>query len=548
MQKLARLTKKHLVIIIFSLALILRVWKITEFPAGLNADEAAIGYNAYSLVLTGKDEFGHSWPISFQSFNDFKPGLYFYLVLPFVKVLGLNELAIRLPSVILGSMTVAVLYFLVIELFKSDFLASICSFFLAISPWHLQFSRGGWETNAATFFIVLGVYFFFKTIRNSKYIAFSFFSFILSLYTYHSARIISPLLLLGLIILNFGKIFKKDNRRWLAVSFLMGFILVIPLATSMIKGGGVSRFSGVGIFADEGPYWRTNELRGQHQDPYSRSVKLIHNKYLEYGLRFFDNYFRHFSGDFLFISGDEIQRNRVPEMGQMYLVEIPFLLLGFYFLIRNRPKNWLFLLWWLIVAPLASALTFQSPHAIRALNMIIPLVIISGYGLMNLLTLGQEILKKKLMFLAGCLLFTIYFWNFSFYLHQYYIHYHQIYPAAWEYGFKELAGYLQDNEQKYQKIYITDRYDQPYIILAFYFKYPPSIFQKEAKLTPKDQYGFSTVANFDKYHFGRIEISKIKRGGVLVIGSPEEVPESVGIIKRVYFKDGIAEAFRITEL
>ena len=53
-----------LLIVIFSF--FLRVWKVSEYPAGLNADEAAIGYNAYSLLQTGKDEFGHSWPVNFH--------------------------------------------------------------------------------------------------------------------------------------------------------------------------------------------------------------------------------------------------------------------------------------------------------------------------------------------------------------------------------------------------------------------------------------------------------------------------------------------------
>ncbi len=107
-----------LVLLIFLIALTLRIYKISDYPAGLNADEAAIGYNAYSLLSTGKDEFGHPWPLSFQSFNDYKPGLYFYIVLPFVKFLGLNEFSVRLPSALLGSLTVIAVYFLVNKIFN----------------------------------------------------------------------------------------------------------------------------------------------------------------------------------------------------------------------------------------------------------------------------------------------------------------------------------------------------------------------------------------------------------------------------------------------
>src|SRR3989337_3214476 len=124
--------KKLLLILILSLAAILRFWELDSYPA-LNADEAAIGYNAYSLIQTGKDEHGNSWPIHFQSFNDYKPGFYFYLVLPFVKLLGLNEWAVRIPNATLGVLTVLLVYLLVNELFKKQDKFSIFNFQFSIS-------------------------------------------------------------------------------------------------------------------------------------------------------------------------------------------------------------------------------------------------------------------------------------------------------------------------------------------------------------------------------------------------------------------------------
>src|SRR3990170_2242804 len=106
--------KKILLLLIVLMSLFLRFWRLGEYPA-LNADEAALGYNAYSLIQTGRDEHGNPWPIHFQSFNDWKPGLYVYLAIPFIKLLGLTELAVRLPGALLGVGTVAVLYFLVKE-------------------------------------------------------------------------------------------------------------------------------------------------------------------------------------------------------------------------------------------------------------------------------------------------------------------------------------------------------------------------------------------------------------------------------------------------
>src|SRR3990172_5398650 len=111
--------KKIILIAIVLLAAVLRFWQLGSYPA-FNADEAAVGYNAYSLIQTGKDEHGNTWPVHFQSFNDYKPGLYFYLVLPFVKILGLNEWAVRIPGATLGVLTVLVVYYLVSELHSEN--------------------------------------------------------------------------------------------------------------------------------------------------------------------------------------------------------------------------------------------------------------------------------------------------------------------------------------------------------------------------------------------------------------------------------------------
>src|SRR3990167_6572162 len=153
---------KSTLLLIIILASLLRIWNLNNFPVGFNADEAAIGYNAYSLLQTGKDEYGSSFPLSFKSFGDYKPGMYFYFVIPFVATLGLNEWAVRLPSALLGIGTVVLIYFLAIEIFKDRSVGILAALFLAISPWHIHFSRGGWETNAATFFFTLGVYLFIK--------------------------------------------------------------------------------------------------------------------------------------------------------------------------------------------------------------------------------------------------------------------------------------------------------------------------------------------------------------------------------------------------
>lgn len=535
---------------IIVLAAILRLWELDQYPAGLNADEAAIGYNAYSLILTGKDEHGDSWPLHFRSFGDYKPGLYFYLVVPFVKILGPNVWAVRLPSVILGILSVWLIYLLTQELFRkdnhiTDYLSLTTSLFLAISPWHLHFSRGGWEANAATFFLLAGVYLFFKALNNPKLFPFSILLFTFSLYTYHSTRIVIPFLGLGLFIL-YRKQFS-NQLKWVGISGVIGLILLTPLIMSFLGPAGASRFVGVGLLADTGPLWRINELRGQHWGSMALPVRLLHNRLIAYGIAFFENWLDHFHGEFLFVSGDVIERSRVPETGQMYLLDIPFVALGVYFFLKNRPKNWQVIFLWLMVAPVAAAMTFQTPHALRAHNMVIPLVMISAYGLVSV----TEWIKAKgtvIVSLFYCFIVLLLIWNFTRYLHQYYVHYPQTYPAAWEYGFEELVSYVEQVEAQYDKIYVTDCYDQPYILFLFYLRYPPEKFQQEIKLTSRDKFGFSTVRDFDKFHFERIDWNLLRdKRRVLLVGTDEEIPEEARIIETIYFKND-QPAFEIVSL
>ncbi|MGB9706528.1 MAG: glycosyltransferase family 39 protein [Microgenomates group bacterium] len=533
------------IIILFLLAIILRVWRLNQYPAGLNADEAAIGYNAYSLLLTGRDEYGNSWPIHFKSFADYKPGGYFYIVLPFVRILGVNEWAVRLPSAILGVLAVWGMFLLTKELFGDLNFALISSLFLAVSPWHIHFSRGGWETNAASSFLLFGVYFFLKSLKNPKLFPFSFLLFTFSLYTYHSSRVVAPLLGLGLVFLFRKEIFSPSKFKYFLAGGLIAFLILIPLLIDFLGPAGTARFSGLSLFSDVGPYSLILSLRGEHQNPQEILGRVLHNRPVLYGIQFLRNYLFFFEGSFLFVIGDRVERNNSPVMGEMYFLDLVFLLGGIYFFFRKKPQNWQIPFLWLLVAPLAGALTFQVPSALRAHNMVFPLIVISAYGFYNL----SNFFKSKALNLSiSIFLFILLFWNVNYFLHQYFVHYPKTYPAVWEYGFRELVEYIKPIKDKYQKIYITEKYDQPYILFLFYLKYSPSDFQKEAVLTPRDKFGFSTVRDFSNFHFENIKWEEVsKQKNVLVCGTEEEIPSGEKISKIISFPSG-RPAFKCVEV
>ena len=162
-----------LLLLILALGLLLRLWEVGNVPPSPDWDEAALGYNAYSILLTGRDEYGQFMPLVLRSFDDYKPALYSYLIIPFIKIFDLNIISVRLPAIIFGVLAVFATYLLVKEILSiedkqgksnkyKETLALLSAAFLSISPWHLQFSRIAFESSVAASFNIFSAFFFLK--------------------------------------------------------------------------------------------------------------------------------------------------------------------------------------------------------------------------------------------------------------------------------------------------------------------------------------------------------------------------------------------------
>jgi len=321
---------------------------------------------------------------------------------------------------------------------------------------------------------------------------------------------------------------------------------MVPLALDLTNGAAGSRVAGVGLFADSGPLSRIEEQRTEQGNFQGLAAKAMHNKLVNYGLAFLENWAEHYHGLFLFLAGDEIQRNKVPETGQMYLFDLPLLVVGLLLLVKQlKTKSYQLISYWLIIAPIAAALTFQSPHALRAQNMVIPLVIISAIGASNLI---NWLRSTRFETVGYWILAIVCIWQFARYEHMYWVHMAKEYPFSSQYGVKELVTYLKNNQKSYKDVVITDRYDQPYVLYLFYTKYDPAKFQNEHKLTDRDGFGFSTVRDFNNLHFYSIKFGEMRTTypNSLIIGTPEEIPDEANIIKRIYGTNGY-EYFEVVE-
>jgi len=233
-----------LLILIIILAFVVRVYKINTLPLGVHPDEASWGYNAYSIIQTGKDEHGVKFPLIFKAYGDQKLPVFTYAIIPFIQIFGLNNLAIRLPTALIGTATVFLIYLLLRQLKLPKNLSLIGALIAATSPWLIILSRVfGPDSAFGLFFYTLAIYLSLSAVNHQKrrFIVLASISFALTLYSYIAYRLISPLTLLIFVI-----IFLRQSLKLKQMALLMGLSFVIdvlPLFWLTLFLTGNSRFS-----------------------------------------------------------------------------------------------------------------------------------------------------------------------------------------------------------------------------------------------------------------------------------------------------------------
>ncbi len=487
--------KKYLpIILVIILAAALRFYQLGENPPSLYWEEAALGYDAYSILTTGKDFHGHPWPlVAFESFGDWKPSLYFYSAVPSVAIFGLTPLAVRFPSALFGTLTVLLVYWLI----KDRRVGLAAAAFLAISPWHLQLSRAGFEANLGLFLVVLGWFW-------SPALA-------LSMYAYHANRLLAPLLFI---------LFAASGRiKKFWSSGLVFLLLALPLLLQFNSPVIRQRLAETSALTDLAPILKSNQLIAA--DGSTWWAKLLHHRFWQYKDIITDHYLDHFDFDFLFLKGDVNPRHSIQTAGGLFLIQLPLIIFG---LRRHWP-----LLTWLLLAPLPAALTVATPHALRSLAMLIPLTIFSAYGLVRL---------KRFWSVIGVILAL----EFGHYLISYYRDYPKNYSHQWQSGYKQMIDAVKSRQDQYQQIYITRELGRPSMYYWFYSQTDPRLVQLVNDQVKKDQ---GEYLEFGKIKFGRVP-DNLPDNSLAVFGPTEPMPAAARLVEEIYDLGGNL-AFRIYE-
>lgn len=539
--------KRVILIFILFLAAFLRFYQLGQVPTSLHSDEAVFGYNAYSILKTGKDEYGHPPSLVLEAFGDFRPALYLYLTIPTVAVWGLTEYAVRFPSAVFSFLTVVLFYFLTQKITKNNQISIYSTILLTFSFWHLDLSREASEKIFALFLILLGLFFFFlfQEKARKRNLVFAFLCWFLSIHAYYGPRFFLPLFLLLIFFFFRKSLFKKGKI--FPVSLALILLISIFYFSFFFKGSAV-RFEQLNIFTHpEVRLVLEEQIREEPAGTNPLVTRFFHNKVINYSLGTLRKYGQYFTLDFLVLDGGEPLRVAVPNVGLLSLAELPFLLSGIYFLLKEK-KNWTyFLFFWILIAPLPASFTVhETPSVYRSLAMLPALNITTAFGFFKIKNLIVKIKRGALLpFLL--LIGGLFSWNFLYYLHQYYVHQRFHRPWYRQYGYRELVNSVSQLYPNYEKILITKGHGAPYIFFLFYQQYDPAHYQSLG--SPRDpDYG-----GFDKYVFIPLDCPSQEKKKVLQTekilfvdrGECERSPY-IQVLKTIYREDKTT-AFRLVE-
>ncbi|MFH2085972.1 MAG: glycosyltransferase family 39 protein [bacterium] len=530
---------KNPLVLILALAAFLRLFMLTSVPPSLNWDEVSMGYTAYSLSQTGMDEWGQRLPLLFRSYGEWKSAVYIYLLVPMVKFFGMNAWSVRLPSAIAGILAVYLTYLIGKKIY-SEKVGLWSAFFLAISPWHLLLSRPAFEANVSLTLILAGLYLFLRFNLESKVYLLISSAIALGLapHTYNSAKVVVPILALYLIWST--KLHK--NLKQLVIFLGVLTLFAAPLFIDLFSGRSQFRYSQVGVSTD---IKGLNEFINYRKNPHLPPIvgKLLFNRYTYSLSRASYNGLSYFNPAFLLVEAGDHNQHHVRNFGVLYVAEFIFVLSGLLTLFSKKSRLINFLPLVIIgLGIIPAALTRDQGHVLRSLLTLPGWQLLAGLGIASL----QPSKFKK------CLLCLLIVQAFIFML-AYFIWYPQTFARDWQYGHKEVAGYLRLHENEYDKIVMTKWYGEAQLFLAFYNKWDPLRYQQDN--IPNLRYeseGKIWLDQLPEYSLGKYTFKYLnwqaedKSEKTLYIGKGDDFYIDSKIVKTINFPDG-TPAFVLVE-
>lgn len=548
---------KSLIILLFivAIAAVLRFWKLDQFPVALNWDEASHGYNAYSILKTGKDEWGKTLPLIFKAFGDYKLPLYIYLTTIPVAIFGLNTFSVRFISALAGTLAIIGIYLLANVLFKEKKLkffrldltpGHLTAFLLALTPWHVFISRPALEANLGLTLVIFAAYFLVRALKTPKFYIYASLLLGLSMHTYNTERVFVPLFILAFVFI-FRRKIKLSKNLFISIGIFLVFTSIV--LSQVISGTGTARYGKLEILSQNAVYQiGQDRLNSKLPKPLPT---LLHNRpvyFVETAVR---NYLKYFSVNFLYQYRGVQTQFAIPIKNLFSLPITILFLVGFFWALRRlREGEYQFVFAWFFLSPVAASLTADPPQALRPNPMIPVVVILAALGWLYLMRVVRPVLGKAIL-ITVILSVSLALYR---YLDTYYDQYAREYSESWQYGYQQAMDYVNSVKYNYDRIIITKAYGEPHIFYAFYSRLDPKDLWPGADNIRFEKSDWFWTDKVDNVYFAnkwdipdRAHVAdkiKLESGGTisahnsLLVTTFNYLPQNAQLLKEIDFLDG----------
>ena len=347
------LTKTNIVLALITLlAGVLRFYRLSDTPPSLNWDEISHGYNAFSILKTGRDEWGEFLPAIFRAYGDYKLPVYIYFTTLPIAVFGLNAFAVRCLSALAGTLAIPGIYLLSNEFAKTIpspakgraqgevfNIGLISALLLSITPWHFFISRPALEANSCLTLLIFAFYFSLRALKHPGSWVPAAILWALSLHTYNTARIFVPVFIFCFILIQKNTILPLLRGRYrggLYVSVLIIFLAVLPIITQALSGTALARYDKLSIINPD----TVHQIGLARQDSTLSAPlpRLLHNRPVYFVTTVARNYFTYFSPRFLYQTNAPQYQFSIPGVNLLGLPITVLFLLGFILLVFKVLK------------------------------------------------------------------------------------------------------------------------------------------------------------------------------------------------------------------
>jgi len=334
--------------------------------------------------------------------------------------------------------------YLMVKEIASKRMALFAALFLAFCPWHVHFSRVGFQLISTIFWLLCSLFLIYKSMKKPHWYPLAATSIIVTFFTYSTIKLyFIPLIILFVFSYkNEMQSLLKSQTFWL--TNLVGWALVLVL---------------IGPYLSQGTFFsRWNQVQEAYVSTPQNAI---------------GSYVKHFSPDFLFLKGDAdshgqyLKRHSIHGLGELYLIQLPLILLGIWYVFkRGRGQRLKFFFWFVLIYPLGTVFTALIPQATRSVIGVIPFQVLTAAGIEQFL----EIIQKekhgiKYAWIAGVLCIASFAYGvFALYNNP---HYSSSY-WGFQYGFREVYQSFEAEQLSYDDLLITHRFNMGHILLQFY--------------------------------------------------------------------------------